>query len=74
MAFKLLHKLRLNITVEVRGAVKWDESVVVGGLQRVSHHHHLLNYSNIISDKTLGKNTVKYEGFFCFILLLKIRA
>lgn len=53
--------------MEVRGAVKWDESVVVGGLQRVSHRHHLLNYSNIISDKTLGKNTVKYEGFFLFL-------
>lgn len=44
LTFKLLHKLRLNITVEFRGAVKWDESVVtVGGLQHVSHHHHPLN-------------------------------
>lgn len=44
VAFKLLHKLRLNITGKVRGAVKWDESVVtVGGLWRIGCHHHLMN-------------------------------
>lgn len=44
LAFKLLHKLRLNITAEFRGAVKWDESVVtVGDLQRINQHYHLLN-------------------------------
>lgn len=38
LAFKILHKLQLNITVEFRGAVKWDESVAaVGGLQLINH-------------------------------------
>lgn len=37
-AFKLLHKLRLNITRKFRGAVTWDESVVtVGGTSSSPH-------------------------------------
>lgn len=56
LAFKLLHKLRLNITVEFKGAVKWDESVVtVGGLQPPPPF-----LINIRSHKTLGKSAVIY--------------
>lgn len=51
-AFKLLHKLRLNITGKFRGAVTWDESVVtVGGPQPSSPAHELTSDQIIHSAK-----------------------
>lgn len=50
--FKLLHKLRLNITGKFRGAVTWDESVVtVGGPQPSSPPHELTSDQIIHSAK-----------------------